>query len=85
MPKISEFLGIIIMMFYDEHNPPHFHAKYQNYDIIVEIETGIIKGKFPPRATRLVLEWHEKHKEELQSNWLRATRGEELARIEGLE
>lgn len=57
MPEISRFLGIIITMYYDEHNPPHFHAKYGDYDIIVNIESGKIEGKFPHRALKLVLEW----------------------------
>jgi hypothetical protein len=52
MPEISRFLGIVIQMFYDEHNPPHFHAKYGSFKISIEIETGVIKGKFPKRALR---------------------------------
>ena len=40
MPEISRFLGIVISMYYDEHNPPHFHAEYGNYDIIINIESG---------------------------------------------
>lgn len=45
MPEISRFLGIIIAMYYDEHNPPHFHAKYGDYEIVVEINSRIIKGE----------------------------------------
>ncbi len=85
MPKISEFLGIAIMMFFDEHNPPHYHAKYQGYNVVIEIKTGIIKGKFPPRATKHLLEWHELHKDELMENWNRARSGKDLLFIEGLE
>lgn len=50
MPIISRFLGIVISMFWNDHAPPHFHAKYGDYEITVEIETGVIDGKFPPRA-----------------------------------
>jgi hypothetical protein len=56
MPEISRFLGIVIRMFYRDHAPPHFHAEYGAYEITVEIETGIVEGKFPKRALRAVLE-----------------------------
>ena len=69
MPEISRFLGIIIFMNFNEHPPPHFHAKYGNYHISVEIESGIIEGKFPKRALHLVLEWYERHRDELLANW----------------
>jgi hypothetical protein len=69
MPVISRFLGIIISMFWNDHAPPHFHAKYGDFEITVEIESGIVSGKFPPRAMRHVLEWREQHLEELRSDW----------------
>jgi len=69
MPSISRFLGIIITMYWDDHSPPHFHAKYGNFEISVNIFNGIIEGKFPKRALRHVLEWYDLHKEELVENW----------------
>ena len=57
MPEISRFLGIIIAMFYRDHPSPHFHAIYGEYEIVIEIESGIINGRFPQRALKLVLEW----------------------------
>ncbi len=69
MPEISRFLGIIIFMNFNEHAPPHFHAKYGDYQISVEIQTGILEGKFPPRALKHVLEWHSQHQAELLDNW----------------
>jgi hypothetical protein len=69
MPIISRFLGIVISMFWNDHAPPHFHARYGEYEITVEIETGIVDGKFPPRALRHVLEWRELHLAELLSDW----------------
>ena len=69
MPVISRFLGIIIAMYWDDHAPPHFHAKYAGYEITVNIHTGIVEGKFPKRALRLVLEWYDLHREELIENW----------------
>lgn len=69
MPEISRFLGIVIFMNFNEHPPPHFHAKYGKYHIAVDIHTGVIEGRFPKRALKLVLEWYELHREELLENW----------------
>ena len=85
MPVISQFLGIIIVMFWDDHNPPHFHAKYGKYEIIVYIKDGTIEGKFPKRALRLVMEWYEIHKEELLENWKLAEVHKPLCDIAPLE
>jgi hypothetical protein len=57
MPEISRFLGIVIGMYWSDHAPPHFHAKYSGYEITVDIETGIVRGEFPKRALRAVLDW----------------------------
>ena len=77
MPEISRFLGIVIFMNFNEHPPPHFHAKYGQYHISVDIHTGVIEGRFPKRALKLLLEWYELHQEELLENWnsLRETGG----------
>jgi hypothetical protein len=85
MPEISRFLGIIIYMVYNDHNPSHFHAKYGDYKISVEIESGIIEGKFPKRALNAVMEWYELHKEELLENWNLAVIHNELKKIAPLE
>jgi len=66
MPEISRFYGIIIAIFYDEHNPPHFHARYGEYKAAIKIENfSILKGKLPPKALGLVMEWASLHKDEL--------------------
>jgi len=85
MPEISRFLGIVISMYYDEHNPPHFHAKYGDFKISVEIESGIVIGKFPKRALRAVLDWYDLHKEELLQDWQLAVNDQPLNKIEPLE
>ena len=85
MPEISRFLGIVIGMFFSEHGVAHFHAAYGEYKITVEIDSGLVRGEFPLRAQRLVLEWVTLHKEELQENWARARRREPLNRIAPLE
>jgi len=85
MPEISRFLGIIIAMFYKDHSPPHFHAIYGEYEITVEIKSGVINGRFPRRALRLVFEWFELHKDELLDNWQLAKEKKPLDKIAPLE
>ena len=85
MPEISRFLGIIIAMYYKDNVPPHFHAIYGEYEITVEIESGVINGRFPRRALRLVLEWLELHKDELLVNWQFVEEKKPLKKIAPLE
>lgn len=84
MPEICRFYGIIVKMFYDDHNPPHFHVEYNEYRAIITIEDGIVEGKLPRRALSLVYEWLDLHKAELQSNWERIENGETLVKISPL-
>ncbi len=85
MPEISRFFGIVITMYYDDHAPPHFHARYGGDEIQVEIENGrALAGRFSPRLTGLVQEWLVLHRGELRANWTRARREEALERIDGL-
>jgi hypothetical protein len=79
------FLGIVIGMFYREHGPPHFHAVYGEYEVTVEVETGVVTGTLPRRALGLVLEWNALHKDELLENWELARQGRPLRRIAPLE
>ncbi len=69
MPEISRFYGIIITMFYDDHNPPHFHVRYNEYRAVINIENGVVNGSLPRRVLNLVYEWLDLHKDELMSNW----------------
>jgi hypothetical protein len=69
MPEISRFYGIIIKMFYNEHNPPHIHVEYQEYKATITIKDGIVEGLMPKTALKLVFEWMEIHKDELLLNW----------------
>jgi len=71
MPEISRFYGIIIRMFFNEHNPPHFHAEYGEYKIVVDLNDEVVKGFMPKRALKLIFEWLELHKDELIANWER--------------
>ena len=82
MPQISYFLGVIIRMFYRDHNPPHFHAEYADFEGIIDIEKNeIIGGELPPRVLVLVKEWSAIHKAELMDNWERARQQESLKDI----
>lgn len=85
MPEISRFLGIVIVMYYREHPPPHFHAKYGEYRITVSVEDGVVMGSFPPRALAHVVEWLEIHRDELLEDWDLAVQGKPLRRIAPLE
>ena len=70
MPEISRFLGIIIKMFFDDHNPPHFHAEFQEYKAIIEIHTSeLLEGYLPPKQLKLVQAWAIIHEEELLENF----------------
>ena len=73
MPQISFFLGIIIRMFYKDHNPPHFHAVYAEYEGLVDIKKlELIGGSLPPRVLGLVIEWTALLQQELLNNWDKA-------------
>ena len=85
MPEISRFLGIIIYMNWMDHPQPHFHAKYGDYEITVEIGAGIVRGEFPKRALRAVLEWLDEHKLELLEDWDLAQQRKPLNPISPLE
>ena len=70
MPEISRFLGIIITMYFDEHNPPHFHVRYNEYRASVEIKTlNVTTGVLPAKVRGLVEEWAELHQKDLLQMW----------------
>ena len=85
MPIISRFFGIIIFMFWREHQPPHFHAKYGDDEIVVEIETGKGTGNISPRVLNMIQEWRELHRKELLEDWKLAEQNKPLKRIKPLE
>ena len=85
MPEISRFYGIVIKMFFDDHNPPHFHAIYGEHEVLVDINTfAVFAGLLPPRALGLVIEWATLHRDELISDWERARDQSPLIKIEPL-
>jgi len=86
VPEISRFLGIVIRIYFDDHPPPHFHAKYGEYEAKINIANGeVIAGKLPRRAMSHVWEWWELHQVGLAECWDRAARQEQPGNIEPLE
>ena len=86
MPEISRFFGIVIRMFWREHEAPHIHAQYGEFVATMEIATGAVRTQhFPTRALRLVDDWRERHAAELLANWHRMRRGEQPIPIAPLD
>jgi hypothetical protein len=82
MPQISRFFGIIISMYFNDHNPPHFHAQYGEEECLVGIaDLTVIEGELPSRALGMVIEWATLHQQELMENWEKAVQLEPLSKI----
>ena len=86
MPEISRFLGIVIRMYFLDHDPPHFHAAYAGAEAQIRIQpVGLLNGALPSRALALVVEWATLHQAELLENWRRLHTDEPAAKIAPLE
>lgn len=86
MPTISYFLGISVRMFFNDHDPPHFHVRYQGFRARIRIADGeVIGGRLPPTVSRLLKEWAGLRREALIRNWTAARTDGQLERIGGLE
>lgn len=86
MPIISYFFGIYIKMFFDDHNPPHFHAEYGDDSAEIRIKTGeVVSGKLPNRALRIIEEWRNEHVDELMEDWELAKNDQLPKKIKPLE
>ncbi len=85
VPRLSEFYGIVVYMYWRDHNPPHFHAIYGGDEALVSVEDGtFLAGSLPRTATRLVKEWAELRRAALEANWERAQVPEALIPVEPL-
>jgi hypothetical protein len=85
LPKLSEFFGISIYMYWGDHGPPHFHARYAGDKATIGIEElSVLTGKLPPRALGLVMEWAALHQDELRAAWQKAVNNEPFGTIEPL-
>ena len=86
MPEISRFFGIIIRMYFDEHNPPHFHAQYGKYSASFNIKTGQkMEGKFPKSGERIVNDWAGLNRKDLLENWSSIKKTGEFKKILGAD
>ena len=86
MPEICRFLGIVITMYFNDHNPPHFHARYQDYRALIATESlQLLEGTLPPRVLGLVIEWAKLHQAELSANWTMLAEKGMFERIAPLE
>jgi len=86
MPTICRFYGILVQMYYDDHNPPHFHAIYGDNKAVIAIgDLAILEGDLPPKAVGLVMEWAKAHKGELMKEWELARQSKTLFPIDPLE
>jgi len=85
MPRLSEFYGIVVYMYWKDHNPPHFHAIYAGDEALVTIADGtVLAGSLPRTAARLVREWTQLRREELMANWARAQMPDSLLPVDPL-
>ena len=85
MPLLSEFFGIKIYIYWDDHFPPHFHAEYNGDSAIIEISKArAIKGSLPTSQLKLILAWCVLHKDELMENWELAKDDQPLKKINPL-
>lgn len=85
MPRISSFFGITIWIYWDDHNPPHFHAEYGEHEILIQIEDlRTYSGSLPSRAYSLVMEWAALHRDELMVCWQQAQQDLSPNKIEPL-
>jgi hypothetical protein len=86
MPTISFFFGMVVVMFWDDHPPPHFHVVHGSDKAVFAIEDGaLLRGRLKPGAVRLVREWAGRHRAELLENWERCRLHEPLMTIVGAD
>ena len=87
MPQISDFYGIVIFMNFQDHAPAHFHAWYNKgeYKVSVDIKSGVVKGRMPARALRMILEWLDLHRNELLVCWEKASNRQHPDKIAPLQ
>jgi hypothetical protein len=85
MPEISRFYGIVIQMYFGDHPPPHFHARYGGQTAKIDIDAlAVIEGKLPARALGLVIEWAVLHQNELRNAFQLAASMQPPGKIEPL-
>ena len=79
------FYGVIISMFYKDHNPPHIHIQYAEYKAIVDFNGDILEGELPFKQRKLIEAWIVLHQDELYANWQLAKDKQSLFKIDPLK
>ena len=86
MPRVSQFYGVVIYMYFNDHLPSHFHAEYGSFEAVYAIDTlEVLRGQLPRRAHIMVIEWALAHRNELRDNWRKARELQPLEQIEPLD
>ena len=85
MPVLSMFYGVIISVFYKDHNPPHIHIQYAEYNAIVDFNGNILEGELPVKQRKLIEAWIVLHQDELYANWQLAKDKQNLFKIDPLK
>jgi len=85
VPELCRFHGILIAMFFNDHSPPHFHARYSGQEVKIAIDgLSVLDGRLPGPQTSLVRQWARLHQDELRRCWEAARRHEMPERIDPL-
>jgi hypothetical protein len=83
VPTVCSFAGIVVAMFYNDHNPPHFHARYGGRTVLIEIQAlRVYRGSLPARQLDQVLNWAASRQGPLMRNWESARRGQPISRLD---
>lgn len=85
MPVLSMFFGIIIKMYWIDHNPPHIHVIYNEHEAIFDFDGNLIEGELPNKQQKLIIAWIALHEDELKANWKLAENKEPLFKIDPLK
>ena len=86
MPEVCRFYGIVISIYYNDHGPPHFHARYGSDQVMIGMDNlMVLQGRLPPRAQGLVIEWAASRNPELRAAWAAARRMDPIGRIAPLD
>lgn len=81
MPEISRFFGIILSLYWQDHNPPHIHFTYGDYACSISILDRVVDGTAPAKVIAKVNQWIDLHEDEILSAWEKAQRGEKIEKI----
>jgi len=88
VPRISEFFGLAVYMYWfdtQKHHVPHFHVRYQGAEAVYGLDGAVLEGDLGPRANRLVSEWCVERKAELARAWEAAMAGREIPWVRPLQ